>query len=307
VKRVFAATPWIALLGFALFEVGAHALSRSHVASIAEYRAAASFVRAQLQPRDLIVAAPSWADPLVREVLGDRIDVAMAGRSDSAAYERLWALSIRGARPPEAPPIAPEIERRFGQVLVSRWALGSSPVRYDLVEHAAQAEVSVVDRGQPRACRWRQFGPPRGGGLGNGFLPPVERFACERSLWVAPIVLEDVHLLPRRCVLQPPAAGGATRVVFRDVPLAQRIVFYAGLYYEHERMREGGPVLARVLVDGREVGRMQHKDGDGWSRLEIATTPGSAEVAIEVSARKADKRSFCWAATTRSGALGNAR
>jgi hypothetical protein len=308
VKRVLAATPWIALLGFALLEVGAHASTRARVPSRDDFRGAASFVRAQLRPRDLIAPAPGWADPLVREAIGDRIDLAMAGRSDTAAYERLWSISIRGARAREAPASAPELERSFGRVRVQRWSLGKSPVRYDLVEHLRDAEAGVVRAGAaPRACSWRRFGPPRGGGLGTGFLPPVERFDCAGGTWVAPVVLEDLDLQPRYCAMNASLGAEPLRVTYRDVPLGTRLVLYGGLYYEHERMRRGAPVHARVLIDGKRAGAMTHADGDGWKRLEIATPRGArtAEIAIEVQAP--DRRSFCWAASTRDGALGSAR
>src|SRR6185295_16813302 len=127
---------------------------------------------------------------IVRQVLGDRIDLAMAGRSDTARYERLWALSIRGARPPEAPAAAPELTRELGRVRVLRWRLGPSPVLYDFVEHVRDAQVSVVDREQTRPCAWRAYPPPRGGGLGFGVLPPALRFGCEpshRGTYVAPV------------------------------------------------------------------------------------------------------------------------
>ena len=306
-KRALAAMPWIALLGFALFEVGAHAVTRMRVPTPQDFHEAASFVRRRMQPRDLIAGAPAWADPLLREALGDRIDLAMAGRSDSAAYERLWALSIRDAQVREAPPGAPELERRFGEVLVRRWSLGASTVRYDFVEHAMQAAVSVLSGGDGRACRLRHFGPPRGGGLGVGFLPPVQRFDCDRSTWVGPVVLEDLDLQPRYCLMNAAPRDRPLRVTFFDVPLAKRFVLYGGLYYERERMRRGAPAHVRVLIDGRLAGQMTHVDGDGWKRLEFATpsTARSGQVAIDVIAP--DRRSFCWAATTREGALGSRR
>jgi hypothetical protein len=267
-----------------------------------DWRAAASFVRGHLQPRDLISAAPDWTDPLLRQVLGDRIDLAMAGRSDSAGYERLWALSIRGARPREAPPGPPALERRFGRVTVQRWQLAPSPVLYSPIDHIENAEVSMVERGRARACHLRRYPAPRGGGLGVGALPPEERFGCEgfRGVWVAPVVIEDLDLQPRYCVLEPPSGPEPVRVAFADVPLGDEIVLYGGLYYEHERMREGGPVLARVLVDGRELGHMLHRDGDGWKRLVVPTAGGRGEVAIEVSAPNPDRRSFCWSASVRA-------
>jgi hypothetical protein len=308
VRRAFV-LPWLALLCFAVLELSAHAWTRAEVPVQAEYEAAAAFVRAHMQARDLIVAAPGWIDPIVRQVLGDRIDLAMAGRSDSAAYERLWALSIRGARPAEAHAAAPELEQRFGRVRVLRYALGPSPVLYDFAEHVPQAEVSAIDRGQAQPCAWRAFPPPRGGGLGLGVLPPVQRFACDgrQASFVAPVVMEDLENTPRRCVMQPPLGSEPLRVSFRDVPLGRRIVLYAGLYYEHERMREGTEVQLRVSIDGREVGHMRHADGDGWKRMDIATAPGRGTVAVEVTTREPNRRMFCWAATTRSSAPGSAR
>jgi hypothetical protein len=52
---------------------------------------------------------------------------------------------------------------------------------------------------------------------------------------------------------------------------------------------------------------MRHADGDGWKRLEIATEPGRGAVAFEVTTRNPLKRTFCWAATTRSSASGAPR
>lgn len=306
-KRVRPVVPFLLLLAFPLLEVSAHVMTRARVPRPADWRAAASFVRARLEARDLIAAAPDWADPLLRQVLGERIDLAMAGRSDTAGYERLWALTIRGARPPEAPSGPPAFERRFGRVTVQRWALGPSTVVYDLVAHLrAAAAVSVSERGQAQPCPLRRYPPARGGGLGVGVLPPIERFGCEgahrQGLWVAPVVIEDLDLRPRYCVFQPPAAGPESiRVAFANVPLAERIAFYGGLYYEHERMREGAPVLARLLIDGREAGRMLHRDGDGWKRIEVKTEAARGEVAIEVSAPNRGRRSFCWAASVRKG------
>jgi hypothetical protein len=310
VKRAFAVLPWIALVAFALLEVTAHAYTRARVPDHGDFEAAARFVRTELRARDLIAAAPAWTDPIVRQVLGERIDLAMAGRSDSAGYERLWALSIRGARPHEAPAVAPELTRDFGRVQVLRWPLGPSPVLYDFVEHVREAQVAAFDRTQAHACAWREYSAPRGGGLGFGVLPPVQRFGCEptrRGTYVAPVVMEDLGITPRRCVLQAPYGSDPLRVAFSNVPLGRRIVLYGGIYYEHERMREGADVLLRVAIDGREAGRMRHSDGDGWKRVEIATSPGSGEVAFEVTTRHPHKRTFCWAATTRSSPPGAPR
>jgi len=289
----------LALLAFALCELVAHAVTRARVPAPRDFRPAASFVRGAFQPGDLIVAAPGWADPLVREALGDLIDLKMAGRSDTAGYDRLWVVSIRGARAAETPRSPPEIERGFGRVRVQRYRLGTKSVAFDFVEQLPRAKVSVGGRD----CPWRGLGPSRGGGLGVGALPPPQRFACEgaRGTWVGSVVQERLELLPRYCVHAAPSAGGALRIAFEDVPLGERIVAYAGLYYEDERMREGGPVQMRVLVAGREAGTLVHADGEGWKRLQLATGGGTGEVAFEVSAPDVRRRGFCFAASTRSG------
>ena len=305
-KRWLPRAPWIALLLFALVEVGAHAATRARVPEAQDWAAAARFVRGQLAPGDLITSAPGWTDPLLREVLGDRIDLAMAGRSDSAAYDRVWVLSIRGARAPELQGRVPDVRRSFGRVLVERAKLDPSRVLFDFVRALPAAEVVLVTGEGEVPCKLVTRSPGRGGGLGLGALPPRQRFECGRGTWVAQVVLEDLALQPRHCVRQPPAPGGTLRVRYPAVPLGQRVVFYGGLYYEDERMREGPEVKARVLLGERGQERallhMTHRDGDGWKRIEAASPGGEGSVTIEVSAATAHKRTFCWAATTRSGA-----
>jgi hypothetical protein len=311
VKRLLARAAWLALPLFALCEVAAHAATRARVPERADWVDAARFVRSQLAPGDLITSAPGWTDPLLREVLGDRIDLAMAGRSDDAGYERVWSLSIRGARAAELQRRVPDVQRSFGRVRVERAALGASPVLFDFTRALRSAEVASGPRERERSCRLGELAPGRGGGLGLGALAPRERFECGRGAWVAAVVLEDLALQPRYCVRQPPVERGPLRVRFRDVPLGQRLVFYGGLYYEDERMRRGADVHARVLASvgdaTRELLKMTHRDGEGWKRLELATGGGRADVTVEVTSSSTNKRTFCWAASTRTGMPGKGR
>ena len=302
----FARVGWFALLALPCVELGAHALSQAHVPAQAEWRDAAAFVRGEFHPGDLATVAPTWADPWLRHALGDRVDLAMAGRSDTAAYARLWALTIRDAGVAGAPARAPELTVRFGRVTVKRWTLARPTVAYDFVERVRDAHVDWLRHDGARPCPWRQFPWPERGGLGFGVLDPVERFACDGgrgALWVAPVVMEDLDLAPRRCVRQHPSGGDEPiRVRYPDVPLGDRIVFYGGLYYEDERMRQGGPVHARIVLGDQALGAMTHIDGDGWKKL-VVSTPGRrgtrGEVAIEVSAPDPVRRGFCWAASVR--------
>ena len=307
VWRVGARHFWLLAPLLALAELTSLAVTTSRVAPNGDWRAAAQFVRAAQLPGDLITSAPAWTDPTLRLVLGDRLPFAQVGRSDTDAFTRMWALTIRGERPHDAPPRSPDFERAFGRVRVLRWDLGSSPVRFDLVAHVREAEVVRVEGTAARACVWR-VGSASGGGVGAGTEIPAERFVCDPArpwLWVAPVVNEDLALEPRHCVYQHPQGAEPIRVTYRDVPLGTRLVLYGGMYATHERMGENGPVDVVVKVDGRAVGHMTHRDLDGWKRIEATTAarPGlRGDLSIEVSAANPNLRTFCWAARTEEGA-----
>lgn len=300
-------TIWLIFLALAIVEVVAHVVVRARVVEEDDWERAAEKVRSDWREGDLVVVAPEWADPLLRKHLGDRITLEDAGRSDLAQYRRLWALSIRGHRPAEAPDHAPEHDEQVGRVRILRWDLPGDAVLYDFTEHVPDAQVTIVQDGRERACAWRTDPRPRGGGLGAGPITPASRHACDPRrpwLWVGTTVQDDLDLRPRHCVWQHPAGREPIRATFRDVPLGERLVLYADLYYEHERDREHGPVHVAVHVDGEEIGRMVHNDGDGWKRMVARTQPAGprrerGDVTIEVTAPDPHLRSLCWAATTR--------
>jgi hypothetical protein len=294
------------LLALPALELGRHALILAEVPSPANYRAAADYIRGELSPDDLITAAPSFIDPILRLHLGDRIPLAMAGRSDDAAYQRIWALTIRGAVPSDAPARKPALERSFGPVSVLRYDLGPSPLLFDFVSGWKSGRATRLRNGDAVECRLRQGGVPRGGGLGKGVLMPIrERYDCDPErgyLFVGPVVMEDLDNQPRHCLWQHPQGSEPVSMTFSDVPLGEELIFYAGLYYEHERMRQGGPVKAVISIDGQPRAQLVHRDGDGWVRLQIDTGALGLErgtVDVAVSAIDPQSRSFCWSASTR--------
>jgi hypothetical protein len=291
----------------AIVEVIGHAVNQSRVVPSSDWDAAATHVRAEWRDGDVVTTAPRWADPLLRRAVGDLLDLESAGRSDLAKYRRLWSLSIRGHRPSEAPPAAPEHVAMFGRVRVERWALPEVRVLYDLVEHVADANVALIERGEPRECRFQSTGRPQGGGLGQGPITPAARHVCDPRrpwLWVGATVEEDLAMLPRRCVWQHPAGEEPVRARFSEVPLGDTLVLSAGLWWEHERTMDGGEVDVVVRVDGEEIGRLVHRDGDGWKGIEAAIPEARrgriGTVDVEVSAPRPHLRTLCWAATTRA-------
>jgi hypothetical protein len=189
---------------------------------------------------------------------------------------------------------------------VLRWSLPYEPVLYDFVEHVREAHVVRVENGVDHPCVWQASGRPTGGGLGAGPITPAERWQCDFQrnwLWVGATVEEDLTLRARRCVWQHPSGNEPIRVSYPNVPLGQRLVLYGDIYYEHERERTHGPLDVVVRVDGEEVGRMRHFDGDGFKRMEASTAMSDRRergtVSIEVTAPDPNLRTFCWIASTR--------
>ncbi len=294
---------WLIPLAIALVEIVGHYVVRARVVDDDHWAEASAVIRGRWEPGDLVVPAPEWSDPLMRRELGDLLGLSDVGRSDLATHRRLWTMSIRGHRPREAPDEEPDFQQQVGPILVLRWDLDPDRVLYDFVEHVERAAVTIDDR----PCRW-QVGRPRGGGLGGGPIEAGARHVCDpqRSwLWVGATVEEDLHLQPRHCIWQHPAAPEVIAATFEDVPLGDRLVLAGGLYYEHERMLEHGPLSVAVFLEGAEIGRMVHRDGEGWKAMSVSTRvpsrPASdrGDIRVEVTAPDPNLRTFCWAASTR--------
>ncbi len=297
---------WIALLAVAATELLTHVTVRSRVASQQDWEAAAAFVREHWREGDLALAAPAWADPLLRRHLGDVLRLRDVARSDLAGYRRLWSLSQRGHRPTEAPEGLPELRRQFGRLLVERWRLDAPRLAFDFVAHVEQARVARLASGREQVCRWRRVPPSGTGGLGRGPYRPERHATCPGGAWVGATVVEDLSLRLRRCVLQPPL-GVPLAVTFEDVPLeGGQLVAYAGLYHRDERKGEGPPITLRVLLEGREIARMVHRDGDGWKRMVSEPLPeggrGTFRFVVEGKKPRGRSRRFCWAASVQRAA-----
>jgi hypothetical protein len=294
---------WLLLIGVAAFEVIALRVRIDRVPSHDDWVAATTFVREQLDTSDAIVVAPSWADPLLRLHLGDRISAKVAGREDLAAFERLWVLSLRGARAPEEPRRSPDFRAMHGRIAVSRYDFGPTPVVMDFVDALPSASVAIQRSGAEQECPYHERVPGViRGGLGFGPAAPRQRFVCDDKrpwLWVGTTILEDLALAPRRCIFQHPQGREPISVTFRNVHLGKKLVLYAGLDYHHERDQVGAPVTMRVSSSGTELGRLIHRDGDGMKRVEMSTrAPGlgiRGDLRFEVSTDRPHLRSFCWA------------
>ncbi len=302
-RRSLPAWAWVLVALSALLEVGAQPAIRAAVPDDASWDAAAQFVRERYRPSDRIVAAPRWADPRVRELLGDLLSLRMAAAPDDGGVERIWELGIRGKTTRTD---TPDIDEEFGGVRVRMWRLSSPAVLYDFVERVPEAEVELVRPDGTGRCPYRRV-PPDRGGLARGPMPPESRFVCDGKrpwLWVGATVLADLDLEPRRCVWQHPAGPEPFRVTYTGVPLGDRLVVHAGIDYTAERQRRHSPVTLRVFIDDELVGELVHRDGDGWAgtSIDISSREGPVAVRFETTAEDSRARLFCWAASMQAGA-----
>ena len=135
-KLSLAAWVWVLIAGLAAFELVAQPLIHAATPSDESWEAASAFVRARYQATDRIVAAPSWADPIVRGHLGDLMSLRAAAPSDLAGFDRVWELGIRGATTRDEPPA---VEEHFDGVRVRMWPVSTEEVVYDFVEEVEHA------------------------------------------------------------------------------------------------------------------------------------------------------------------------
>jgi hypothetical protein len=297
---------WWAVVAIGLVEVLGQLVIEARVAPRDEWTQALASVREQWHEHDAVIVAPRWADPLLREAAGDLVDREMAGHSDLAAYDRLWVVSIRGHRSDEAPEGAPELTEDFGRVRVERWDLPTPSVLYDFVAHVGEAQVTRRANGEDLPCRTLTSMGSTQGGLSNGPIEGAPRHLCDPSqpwLWVGATTTMDLDLRGRHCVSQHAQGSDPITTSYDDVPLGRSIVLYGGIWWERERWRNGGDVEVVVRLDGEEIGRVTHHDGDGWKRMEASVPEARVgtrgRVSIDVMAADPMFRAFCWAGSSR--------
>lgn len=234
-----------------------------------DWRAAAGTVRAGFRQGDLIVAAPGWADPVLRVHLGDLVPLKVAARMDSARYARIWEIGQRGGRAPEATGARLVSEAQHGALTVRLMEKNAATVSYDFVERWAEGRASRSD-GRPLA---------------------------------APLKTAEVDTTIRRGIYVEPVERVVTAIEFPAVPLGRELVIATGLHNVWARKYDTGTVDLRVFVDGSPVLQVNTANNDGWkmSRIDTGDRAGqTARVRFEVSSLAPRGRHFILAAEARS-------
>jgi hypothetical protein len=237
-----------------------------------DWRAAATEVRAGFRPGDLIVAAPDWADPVLRLHLGDLLPVRMAARLDAARFGRIWQVSQRGAGSPDVRGARATRRTRHGALTVALWERPAAAVTYDFRERWQDARVVRVEDGRE--------------------IPDS----------VKPQLME-IGTTMREALFAQPVERATVVVEYRDVPLGRELAVGAGLHHVWLRKAGDGTVDLRVVVNGSEVGRASASNRSGWhvDRFDTARFAGApATVRFEITSARPLSRHFGFTAEARN-------
>lgn len=290
-----------------VMELGAHFYFASRPPAFTDYASLEAPLRDKKRPGELIVTAPLWADPLVRGALGDGLlPMRDAARPDVTRYASALEISVLGERSDELTGFREEERFNVGKFVVRRMVNPSpAKVLYDFVDHAVPTDADVRGTAPELNCTWNPRAAMEAGGFGGHPTWPSKRFECGQGtfFFVGETIIADQNYRPRRCLWAHPLAHGELVVRYHDVPLGDVIHGHGGLQWMLERDEAGAPVTLAVRVDGDEIGRFTHEDGQGWRGFEMPlgkhARAEKATVEMAITTPNYRDRHFCFEADTR--------
>jgi hypothetical protein len=270
----------------AVVETSVALVAPSRAPTEADWEAAAREVRADFRPGDLVVAAPAWADPIMRVHLGDLVPVEVAARFDDARFGRVWEVGQRGAHAPEAKGSV-ALERRFGALTLRRVERPAATVLYDFQQRWTDARVVRSGQGRPDTpCPWAN-----------------DRFQCpDIGFNFVRLQTLEVDFGLHRALLVQPVGGAEVVVEYPAVPLGRALVVATGMHDVWARKAGDGAVDLRVFVDGAPAAAITTKNDSGWlvTRVDTAAHAGkTVAVRFVVTSLAPYQRQFALAAEAR--------
>jgi hypothetical protein len=291
-----------------LTELGAHFVQVGRTVPEADWARAKPLIARLVQPDDLVIVAPQWAESIARKHFGaDVMTLKRIARSDVTGFPRAVEVSFGGRHRDELVGWKLVSEERVGLLSVRLLENPQAPqLREDLVDRIGQPGTTlfrVEANGHADACTWRT-GPPQVGNGVPGFGParPGDRFDCPRGGSAGVTIMPDLDYVARRCVMIPPAGGGTIlRLHIPDVRFGALVHGAHGLYAEAEHNLNGPPVTLTFRSGNAILGRATHRDGDAWKGFEFPTpdlADKTADLDIDVQS-SGGGRLYCFAADTR--------
>jgi len=265
-------------------------------------------IKEEQKPGDLVIVAPLWGEPLARQALGDAVfPVRDLARPDITRYRSVLLISALGETSAELLGFREISRRGVGPFEVIRLE-NPHPAEliFDFVDALGPERADVRITSPEAKCTYTTTAPVLTGGLGGHPTFPAARFICPGGPFFnvsVTVIAADEDFRPRRCIWSHPQAKGEVITRFTNVPLGNVIRGHAGMYSMMERARSGAPVSLAIRVDGEEIGRHEHKDGDGWAGFEMPlgahAGKKSSVVEFAVSTTNYMHRHYCFEADTR--------
>lgn len=287
-RRPLAASGVLALLILVAAETVSAIVAPARAPSDADWRAAAAEVRAHFRPGDLVVAAPAWADQVMRLHLGDLVPVTIAARLDAARFGRIWEIAQRRARAEETRGLPAALRSRHGALTLRRYDRRPAVVCYDFFQQWSKARVVRVEPGRGEIKCVRELDRHQCPHIGFNFVKPQ---------------LLEIGTTLRNALYAQPVDGATVAIEYVGVPLGRELAVGAGLHHVWLRKLGDGVVYMRILIDGREVAREEASNRSGWRVRAIDTSARAgraATVRFEITADRAYARHFGFAAEARS-------
>jgi hypothetical protein len=291
----------LGLLAVALAEVVGLAAQPGRVPREEDWSSLEAWLKKQVTPGDLVVAAPAWIDPVARQHLGDLVNGDDPARllGSTVGFRRLVVVGLRGHHALESRgrDLPLQSQQSFGALEGRVHALPATEIVADVAGQLDSARVTLQRGSSVTACD-RRIG---------------DRWSCQGSQWnaVGPD-LQEIGFRTHRCVWAHPVENAVKRIEWEAFPLGERLEGGAGLSDPFARSENEGRAELTAIVDGKVAGRVTVGPNDGMLYFDWPTPPSSGaarrsgRLVLEVRAQKtAYKRQLCFVA--RSVASGGAR
>jgi hypothetical protein len=274
---LFPAVAGAILVVASLAEAVAVAVQARGGPSEADWAHVKSAVAEGLAPDDGLVVGDRWLEPVARHALGDGILTRSRIGAPVSTWPRLAVLGETGrAAMPEGYVLERTVEAGALELGFAR-AARPFEVRARVEASLEDARVFVDADGREEACVWGAYGLVAGN-LGSGPAWPPARFVCPGSGVARSFVTDTDYRAHDAVFVDVPGDGRAVVVRLASRPLGGSLRGGFGLYVEAERDGKGAPVFLEWRVDGRTIGSLVHRDGEGWKSFELTTglAPGAS-------------------------------
>ena len=157
---------------------------------------------------------------------------------------------------------APTLEQTqdFGELTLTTWAW---PDRADVLASFVDDVLELQASADGRACKGKRI------------------FKC-RGARAQPKLVE-IDYRPRHCLQVTVDEGDSMTLTYPDMPLGTVLRGHVGWGDFNRRLRSDAPATVVVRIGDRIAARWTVSDAQGWHPIAVATEPGTADVAIEIT------------------------